>query len=91
MRHDASTLGCPGVEPRHISCAQSRQYRYAICPAGVLLRAGRRADARREYDWLRAIVPTFEGMDELAKHLAEPERPWCRTMPHEVSPGSTIW
>ena len=47
--------------------------RFAL--AGVLLRAGRRADARREYDWLRAIVPTFEGMDELAKHLAEPERP----------------
>ena len=46
--------------------------RFAL--AGVLLRAGRRADARREYDWLRAMVPTFEGMDELAKQLAESER-----------------
>ncbi|MCW5795870.1 MAG: glycosyltransferase [Nitrospira sp.] len=47
--------------------------RFAL--AGVLLRAGRRADAQREYDWLRAMVPTFEGMDELAKQLAESERP----------------
>jgi hypothetical protein len=46
--------------------------RFAL--AGVLLRAGRRADAQREYDWLRAMVPTFEGMDELAKQLAESER-----------------
>ena len=47
--------------------------RFAL--AGVLLRAGRRADAQREYEWLRAMVPTFEGMDELAKQLAESERP----------------
>ena len=46
--------------------------RFAL--AGVLLRAGRRVDAQREYDWLRAMVPTFEGMDELAKQLAESER-----------------
>ncbi len=46
--------------------------RFAL--AGVLLRAGRRADAQREYDWLRAMVPTFEGMDELAKQLTESER-----------------
>jgi len=46
--------------------------RFAL--AGVLLRAGRRADAQREYDWLRAMAPTFEGMDELARQLAESER-----------------
>ncbi len=45
--------------------------RFAL--AGVLLRAGHRADAQREYDWLRAMVPTFEGIDELAKQLAESE------------------
>ena len=47
--------------------------RFAL--AGVLLRADRRADAQREYEWLRAMVPTFEGMDELGKHLAGSERP----------------
>ncbi len=46
--------------------------RFAL--AGVLLRAGRRADAQREYDWLRAMAPTFEGMNELARQLAESER-----------------
>jgi len=46
--------------------------RFAL--AGVLSRAGRRAEAQREYDWLRAMAPTFEGLDELAKQLAESER-----------------
>ncbi|HPV82888.1 MAG TPA: glycosyltransferase [Nitrospira sp.] len=54
--------------------------RFAL--AGVLLRAGRRADAQREYDWLRAMVPTFEGMDELAKQLADPER---HPVPHHAA------
>ncbi len=44
--------------------------RFAL--ASVLLRSGRRGDAQREYDRLRALAPTFEGMDELAKQLAEP-------------------
>lgn len=44
--------------------------RFAL--AGVLLRAGRRADAQREYDCLQVLAPAFEGLDELAKQLAQP-------------------
>ncbi|MBS0168853.1 MAG: glycosyltransferase [Nitrospira sp.] len=47
--------------------------RFAL--SGVLLRAGRRADAQREYEWLLALAPNFEGMAELAKQLAQAERP----------------
>ena len=43
--------------------------RFAL--AGVLLRAGRRGDARREYECLRALAPDMEGMDELGRQLAE--------------------
>lgn len=45
--------------------------RFAL--AGVLLRSGRRGDAQREFERLRALSPTFEGMDELARQLAEAE------------------
>ncbi len=44
--------------------------RFAL--AGVLLRAGRRVEARREYDCLQVLAPAFEGLDELAKQLADP-------------------
>ncbi len=39
--------------------------------AGVLLRAGRRADAQRECDALRALDPKFEGLAELTRRIAE--------------------
>ena len=45
--------------------------RFAL--AGVLLRSGKRTDAQRECDMLRALDPTFDGLDELARRLAEPE------------------
>ncbi len=45
--------------------------RFAL--AGVLLRAGRRADAQREYDCLRALAPDMEGLDELKQQLAVPQ------------------
>lgn len=45
--------------------------RFAL--AGVLLRSGRRAEAQREYDCLCALAPTLEGMEELARQLAQPE------------------
>ena len=45
--------------------------RFAL--ASVLLRSGRRAEAQREYDGLCALAPTFDGMDELARQLAQPE------------------
>ena len=54
--------------------------RFAL--AGVLLRSGRRGDAQREYDRLLVLAPTFEGMDELAKQLAEPE---CRVVPDHAA------
>ncbi|MCS6319401.1 MAG: hypothetical protein H8K05_16825, partial [Nitrospira sp.] len=54
--------------------------RFAL--AGVLLRSGRRGDAQREYDRLLVLAPTFEGMDELAKQLAEPE---CRVVPNHAA------
>ncbi|MCS6329547.1 MAG: glycosyltransferase [Nitrospira sp.] len=41
--------------------------------AGVLLRAGRRGDAQREYECLRALAPDMEGMDELGRQLAAPQ------------------
>lgn len=44
--------------------------RFAL--AGVLLRAGRRGDAQREYECLRALAPDMEGMDELGRQLAAP-------------------
>lgn len=43
--------------------------RFAL--AGVFLRSGRRTDAQREYDMLRALDPAFDGLDELARKLAE--------------------
>ncbi|MBI4002743.1 MAG: glycosyltransferase [Nitrospira defluvii] len=45
--------------------------RFAL--AGVLLRSGRRTDAQRECGMLRALDPSFDGLDELARKLAEPE------------------
>lgn len=39
--------------------------------AGVLLRAGRRADAQRECDALRALDPQFDGLAELTCRIAE--------------------
>lgn len=44
--------------------------RFAL--AGVFLRSGRRTEAQREYDMLRALDPAMEGLDELATKLAEP-------------------
>jgi thioredoxin-like negative regulator of GroEL len=44
--------------------------RFAL--AGVFLRSGRRAEAQREYDMLRALDPAMEGLDELATKMAEP-------------------
>jgi GT2 family glycosyltransferase/Flp pilus assembly protein TadD len=41
--------------------------------AGVLLRAGRRGDAQREYECLRALAPDMEGMDELGRQLTAPQ------------------
>jgi GT2 family glycosyltransferase/Flp pilus assembly protein TadD len=41
--------------------------------AGVLLRNGRRTDAQREYETLRVLAPTFEGMSDLATQLGETE------------------
>lgn len=45
--------------------------RFAL--AGVLLRSGRRTEARRECDMLSALDPAFDGLGELTKRLAEPE------------------
>lgn len=45
--------------------------RFAL--AGVLLRAGRRGDAQREYDCLLALAPGMEGLDELERQLAAPQ------------------
>jgi len=44
--------------------------RFAL--AGVLLRSGRRADAQRECETLRALDPTFDGLDELTTKLVAP-------------------
>jgi predicted Zn-dependent protease len=40
--------------------------------AGVLLRAGRRPEAQREYERLLILQPALDGLEELAKKLAEP-------------------
>lgn len=40
--------------------------------AGVLLRAGRRPEAQREYEILRVLHPSLDGLNDLAKRLAEP-------------------
>ncbi|WHZ14751.1 MAG: Glycosyltransferase [Nitrospira sp.] len=45
--------------------------RFAL--AGVLLRSGRRTDAQRECETLRALDPTFDGLDELTTKLVEPD------------------
>jgi len=42
--------------------------------AGVLLRADQVDVARQEYDQLRALVPSYEGLDELGQALAAKER-----------------
>ena len=63
---------------------------YAICSREYWVeKAGRRADAQREYDRLRAMVPTFEARDgRVGTTITESERPsWYRTMPHEPSPA----
>ena len=44
--------------------------RFAL--AGVLLRSGRRTEARRECDMLSALDPAFDGLSELTRLLAEP-------------------
>ena len=41
--------------------------------AGVLLRTGHREEARLEYERLRVLAPSFEGLDELAEKLGEAE------------------
>ena len=43
--------------------------RFAL--AGVFLRSGHRAEAQREYDMLRILDPALEGLNELARGLAE--------------------
>ena len=40
--------------------------------AGVLLRSGRRTEAQREYERLRVLQPSLDGLNELARTLAEP-------------------
>lgn len=42
--------------------------RFAL--AGVYVRAGRRADAQREYEGVRALDPQFDGLAELAARIA---------------------
>ena len=44
--------------------------RFAL--AGVLFRSGKRTEARRECDMISALDPTFEGLSELTRRLAEP-------------------
>jgi predicted Zn-dependent protease len=54
--------------------------RFAL--AGVLLRSGRRAEAQRECDMLRVLDPTFDGLEELTKRLAEPK---ADLVPHHAA------
>ena len=54
--------------------------RFAL--AGVLLRSGRRTDAQRECDMLRALDPAFDGLEELTRRLAEPE---AHLIPHHAA------
>jgi GT2 family glycosyltransferase len=50
--------------------------------AGVLLRCGRGMEAQREYEWLCALYPSFDGLDELARKLSEPG---VRLIPHHAA------
>ena len=50
--------------------------------AGVLLRAGRKVQAQREYYTLSVLDPAFDGMNDLAKQLGEPE---TRSVPNHAA------
>ncbi|GMV50143.1 MAG: glycosyltransferase [Nitrospira sp.] len=50
--------------------------RFAL--AGIWLRAGRPADARREYETLRMLNPSFDGLGDLSKTLADSEHQLVR-------------